>query len=456
MQTSSRMSKAKVALRAAIAVVIIVLLNVLVSYALTPSASKNAVVWEDYKKAENVDTLFLGSSLTYHAADPNTYDEITDSNTLTLASADQSPEESLQAIKTAIADHPIKRVVYGVSFSELRLATPANPGSVFMRSRANAVPIGETSSSILEILFRYGGATGANSINGIFPWIEAYAGPAPSGIAENIRQKQSPGSVYEKTHAIEPVWEYRGKGYGAYSGVMNYDTEVGLYFSDTHDNDVDTPFDEVHMRALADLCDYCGEHGIELVVVSLPYPEFTIMAAGEGFYTQDDTVRQLVEAHGASFYDFNLASDDLLVMQPEFFYDYAHLNGAGAQAFTAALAKVVQMKEADEDPTSLFLTPEEHVQSLSHAFSAVLADASVEGDSIAVTARAFAGNEVDVEYQLNMKPSGSDSWSYEGEWVDSNEFTMTPEQHCNYTIRVSARPADRPDMVRYSEVEVYY
>ena len=180
------------------------------------------------------------------------------------------------------------------------------------------------------------------------------------------------------------------------------------------------------------------------------------MAAGEGFYTQDDAMRQVVEAHGASFFDFNLASAELLDMQPDYFYDYAHLNGDGAQAFTTALAKVTSLIDAGEDPSGLFLTPEEHKQSLSQSFSAVLTEASVEGDSIAVSARAFAGEAVKVEYQLCMKQVGDEAWSFESEWTDSSEFAVTPEQRGNYTIRVSARPADRPDEVRYNEVEVYF
>ena len=82
-----------------------------------------------------------------------------------------------------------------------------------------------------------------------------------------------------------------------------------------------------YLAAFEDLIRYVQARGSRFIVVRPPVPE-RVYSELPGESTFDETIRALVERHGAEFHDFSTVANE-----PEFFYDTDHLNEAGVLNF---------------------------------------------------------------------------------------------------------------------------
>ena len=91
--------------------------------------------------------------------------------------------------------------------------------------------------------------------------------------------------------------------------------------------DETTLLESPYLAAFEDLIRYVQARGSRFIVVRPPVPE-RVYSELPGESTFDETIRVLVERHGAEFHDFSRVANE-----PEFFYDTDHLNEAGVLNF---------------------------------------------------------------------------------------------------------------------------
>ena len=82
-----------------------------------------------------------------------------------------------------------------------------------------------------------------------------------------------------------------------------------------------------YLAAFEDLIRYVQAQGSRFIVVRPPIPE-RVYSELPWESTFDETIKALVERHGAEFHDFSRVANE-----PEFFYDTDHLNQAGVLNF---------------------------------------------------------------------------------------------------------------------------
>ena len=82
-----------------------------------------------------------------------------------------------------------------------------------------------------------------------------------------------------------------------------------------------------YLAAFEDLIRYVQAQGTRFIVVRPPIPE-RVYSELPRESTFDETIKALVERHGAEFHDFSRVANE-----PEFFYDTDHLNEAGVLNF---------------------------------------------------------------------------------------------------------------------------
>lgn len=99
-----------------IAVVCVVLINELLKFCLEPYGSASQVMWDDYHKEETIDQIFVGSSLCYVGISPYVVDDIMGTNSYNMGTPSQYLAQTKLAIKTAIEDHGVKRVVMALGY----------------------------------------------------------------------------------------------------------------------------------------------------------------------------------------------------------------------------------------------------------------------------------------------------------------------------------------------------
>lgn len=116
----------------------------------------------------------------------------------------------------------------------------------------------------------------------------------------------------------------------------------------------DTDFAQSALDELSGMVDLCREKGIEVLLVVVPIPDYTVYK----FDHWDDLSQkwQALSAQlGCPLFDFNLLRERYtLFRDAESFADDVHMSVTGAKVFTAEYARVMNMYKNGEDYSGLF------------------------------------------------------------------------------------------------------
>lgn len=144
------------------------------------------------------------------------------------------------------------------------------------------------------------------------------------------------------------------RGYFPYSepdqGVPELTKE--LYDSDTFDTTVND-YNEKYLNKTLDLCE---EYGAKVILVTTPLSEFTIYRCTnlDDFYNY---YSNLARERNIEYYDFNLLKNKTELFHDQgSFYDEAHLNNAGAEAFSNVFCDIMAKADNGEDVSEYFYT----------------------------------------------------------------------------------------------------
>lgn len=158
---------------------------------------------------------------------------------------------------------------------------------------------------------------------------------------------------------------YRGRGFVYTTGIP----QDG--FATLLNVDADTPLSDFGWEYLNKITDFCAENGIRLVLFTAPLPSGYLYNT-ENYQSYVDALRNFCAAHdGLEYWDFSLYKlQSEINLKIEDFSDAHHLNGAGAEKFTAILCKTIRRRAAGESVDDLFyqtveekltLTPDDSV-----------------------------------------------------------------------------------------------
>ena len=158
---------------------------------------------------------------------------------------------------------------------------------------------------------------------------------------------------------------YRGRGFVYTTGIP----QDG--FATLLNVDADAPLSDFGWEYLNKITDFCAENGIRLVLFTAPLPSGYLYNT-ENYQSYVDALRNFCAAHdGLEYWDFSLYKlQSKINLKIEDFSDAHHLNGAGAEKFTAILCKTIQRRAAGESIDDLFyqtveekltLTPDDSV-----------------------------------------------------------------------------------------------
>lgn len=421
-----------------IAVLVIGLLGV-VNFALELKGTKSNIVWTNFDEAEDLDMIYIGTSVAASSFNPNLIDEEYGSSSANMASPLQKIEETYLGIQSACERFGVKRVVMTLDFTTLQLNETPNLGSAYLTQRGRVIGPSQYLSSTLWLVTEKGAASVPGSINMLFPWVSNHPAwkDGASGIERNIATKLDGSTVAQAVEIIEPGWTYFGKGYGNKYAQLDYDGKDVALFGELEK--VETlSFDETAVEGVREICDYCKQRDIDLIVVNVPIPTFNIHGYGQFYIDSQQAVSDILQDMGVAYYDFVYAKPELLQLDPGDFYDNQHLNAVGADKFSTAFVMFMDMLDAGEDTDGLFYTPEEYLSTIGYV-SAVKVSAASAPDGVAIDAHAYAGQDVEVEYQMLAKPADANEWQIVRDYVPSSEAIWNPDARGTYDIRVNVR-----------------
>ena len=441
-----RTSKVKIAIGVVLALAFFAACNAAVTFALEPYGSKSELTWADYHEMESMDTLVIGSSLPKAAYDPYAIDDACGTTTFNLSSPSQTLEESLIGIRTAYADYGIKRVILGLSCSALTNKQAPSPDSAFLKERRAYVSAADAFATANEVLWRYGAVTQTDSINFMFPWIQNHVTFRIPNIQLNIENKLSQADLAEAAEQLEPGWRYIGRGHGAAKKSMGPNSSSIRPYTEAQDEDVDDGLEpeassavvQARMDTLHDICAYCEDNGIDLIVTSAPLTVYDFADPKSHYFATMGEARSALESWGQRFFDFNCLRTDLFVAEQDFFSDNSHLNLTGCKAFNKVFAQFLNAYLAGEDVSGMFLEPDQRLAEVDYV-SAVFVEDETDEDGIHLHCRSAISPDVQVEYQLRVRDPKTDELFTAREFSTDPDITYKPESHGKVTMYVNAR-----------------
>ncbi len=294
----------------------------------------------------------------------------------------------------------MRRVILAVDYESI--STVEWPGShvAFTRAKMQGEPLPQAVADYWELLVSPAFVGRSDSLCALFPWGYNHVKLNRESIAANVRERLSGDDTLAAARVVNGGWTYYGKGYGNYDNVIDYsraheDASVSIHgFSE---------FKQTCLDQVANIAQLCRENGVELVVVATPRPAFNVLAYGDAYPEQMSRLQQVVEKNGATFVDASLLRSEVYAPQDTDFGDGEHLNHDGATRFSQAFASILQGLDAGKDEGSLSYSYDHWDQYLAsiHQISAVVSRLDVgDNGSATVTAQAYTGTDVQVEYQF--------------------------------------------------------
>ncbi len=341
----------KAALRKIAAVLLFVLLTALLLGAANflfvddVHSYSRVMLQELYAQAGQIDTLFLGSSHCYRSVDPKTVDDALGTHSFNAGSSQQLPDGSYYMLREAAEQNPLKTVYLEMFYTG------------YNQSASSDVPLAcylLTDHMRWDSPWRYRYLW---EMGGLAAFADLVL-PARHGTAslQNLpslwRAKLTGGydlDDYASVTYPEEGEAYRGNGFVYTEGTARDG------FATLLDVDPERPLSDFGWANLARITEFCRQEGIRLVLFTAPLPS-AYVANTENYQAYVDAVRAYAAENGLQYWDFSLyrSQGDMKHMGAGEYSDAHHLNGAGAEIFTAELCEVIARDAAGEDVSALF------------------------------------------------------------------------------------------------------
>ena len=340
----------RISLRSVAFLAVFVVINICLSFLLIPAENASSKVWYAYNSENNdIDTLFVGSSLIACSVNPYEYDAIANTQSFNFGTPCQHINQSIEAIETVVNDYELKTIVLAIDYGELTLPININAKAAFQQAKVSTLSPIERAGYYCKQAFSKDSIMNPESINYLIPWIYNNVSISPGLILSNVKTKMS-----GEFNILDD--DYVGRGYSlndknlpedGESIQQNHWDEYGEFNADT-------------ISIILDLIQFCQNKDIRLVLVVPPHPRFDIVNYFPTYYKYYTEFSQIVGNYEAEFYDFNLITSKYFTFDPQYFSDFEHLNTSGATEFSHMLAKFLQQSK-ENDMSSCFYKYDEYV-----------------------------------------------------------------------------------------------
>ncbi len=426
----------------------LVAVDVLLCFVLEPYGAHTEIVWSEYRKAEELDTIFIGSSTTAYCLDPDVFDDELNSaglpsRSFNLSTPGQTLDNTLMSLETAYADHEVRRAVICLGYESMTTEPFINSAIAVTQAKSMHEGPLQVLSNVGRLVFFNEFFSKEYSLTCAFPWTYNHVEYTVDDILDNVHNRLSYDVIEAGEHYAERVkdsdWLYRSRGFGG----VHYTLPSSIGHTEIAANNKGTVFSEQNIASLKEICAFCQDHDIELYVVGSPYTFAMVYTYGEDYLEGMRYVQQLVEDAGGHYFDLNMIHRDVLDLRIADFCDRTHVSNDGAPRATATIAQVIGSIEKGEDVQGLFYS---YTDGGWHAYC----DAVTYVDAVdyteeradsqtTLTAYSYTGNTTPVEYKLELLDPTTNTWETRQDWSTSPIFTLPHAWQQVTKVRIYAR-----------------
>ena len=431
--------------------ILFVLINMLLTFLLTPYSSPSSEMWDGFYKADMIDAVYIGTSQCYESVNPEVTNEITGDHAYNMGTNGQPLTDTALALETAFDEREIHEVVLVLDYDSLMKKSDKLPKAeaCFRYAMNRHLPLHKRIGNTFSYILRPEFFTEAESINYFIPWVNNRSNFNVEYMFENAKAK-----LTGKTPEAGDLNNVRNAyGYKAFYGVLDYNEDKDLPKERSFDS---KDVSKKSLESIDRITELCNGEGARLIVVAAPVTKTEVLTYGDDYFKRYEYVKALFHANGVAFYDFNLAKEELYQSEPEDFKDWIHFNDGGAKEFSAALARLQMKLRAGEDCEDLFYDRGSYPDSLQGIDSVRLKLYSEPGGEISGEAIAYMGTAEKAEYEFYIK-EGKGQEVLIRAYDESPSFTYRPKKQGLVTVRVNVRRAgSADDFERYRTESIEY
>lgn len=431
-------SKKKIVLSLLLFLAAFLALNEAVNFALKPYEGLSERIWSDFYGEQNIEMVYVGSSIGNRAYDPEVIDSYTGLRSFNLSSNSQPLIASYWGLKRAISTNPVKYVILNVDYSNLESYESLNAKVSYIQA------LSQFDNPFLKalnfsMLARECGLKKKESVNIFFPWIFNHVSLNRKAITSNIRKKLDEN--YAADHPESTDFISRG----------HYEPKDAEFKSVDLDKEVETNSRSFYKisnsrkavsqnayKAFNKIINLCRDNHIQLIVTFAPRPAFDSLSLGKNYFEINDALRHYFEKQGVQFYDLNMLRKDFWRNEDKYYYNFEHLNQYGSESFSTAFASFFNRLQAGENVSPLFYTREEYLASIDY-IAGVIINTHNEKNEISVHISSYQGLSVIPEYEIQIFDEQTGDMVSNRGYCAATDYSFAPMHKGIYRIRVNTR-----------------
>ena len=295
-----------------------------------------------YKNADNIDTIFIGSSHSYCSINPDIINDKTGVSSYNLGTPAQKLDASYYLLREANANSDIKTVYLELYYDMWRKNVVIGGTHFEKTSIEDTIHIVDfTRFSLYKYDYILHSVAPKYYIDTIFVerryWRKVFDSDAIkkrfSDICNEINNKEDYGDF---------------KGFEA-----SYDSlsEGSLLIEDRIDNvDFEKLVSGEYLEDLYKIINYCKENDIHLVLYSAPVLDINILSCRDSYTKYVRVINKIAEENGLEYYDFNLCKRNFYSNDVTYYrQDMDHLNVKGSTELSELFAKIMNGEYKKQD-----------------------------------------------------------------------------------------------------------
>ena len=338
--------------------IVFLIFNMFMSFLLEPAKGASEKMWGGYYKEEELDTIFVGSSVSSMTFNPYIFDEQLGVKSYNMGTPSQAMPQTVRAIEVAIEEHDINTVIFGMGFSTLKYDPIGEAELTFESARARKKGGLGGIINALSYMYSEDVRTEEKSINYLFPWLYNREEMSTGGIIENVTLKVQ-NIKEELSSGQTDTNQASSKGY-ANGDTSTFDYEKKWEVNTYRKYGAD--FNEDMLAEFEVLLQLCNENDVDLIIVNTPHPSFDVVACYESYENNQEQLKALCQKYGAEYYDFSLAKPEIFDAKEEYFGDFEHLNYEGSQIFDQYFCDFLNRRANGEDMNAYFYSVDEFLE----------------------------------------------------------------------------------------------
>jgi len=337
---------------------VLFLVNTALSILIEPEGGASGRMWAGYYAEEELDMIFVGSSVSQQTFIPEIFDKCVGVKSYNLGTPSQAVPQSLRAIEVAVEEHDIKTIVYGMGFSSLKYEPIPEAKLTFESARARQKGGLKGMLATLSYIYSEDVRGSEDSINFLFPWLYNY---------ENYAWETLYNNVVRKIDNMKEIMQngQRDKTDGLRKGYRNDDTSIFNYDNKWEDNTdlfYESYYNAEMLAEFEQLLIFCQEHEVDFIVVNTPHPSFDVIACSDYYERNEKQLKEYCDKYGVDYYDFSLAKPEIFECKEEYFSDFEHLNKQGSEIFCERLSDFLNRRASGEDMEQYFYSIPEFLE----------------------------------------------------------------------------------------------